>query len=315
MKEKKIGLGFLGAGGITHAHARGLQRLKNVEIVAWSSGSGESARKQATAYGGKAVSEQELLAMPEVDAVLICTPTPLHHEQVLAALAAGKRIFCEKPFARTHEQAEELAAQANGRIYVGHVLRFFHEYRRAREIVQRGDLGDIKHVVCRRLNPPPRGSGDWFHDAEQSGGVLLDLVIHDFDWLLWTFGPAASLTARGVAGKDPAGWRHAIAELRWDSGMKAEVEGSWLHPQHERHLLVEGTRGTLLVGPEQADTMLLRKSGYEKTIPLAGLPDPYQIQMQHFAAWLMGLNEPVVAVADAVAALEVSLQALAALQA
>lgn len=309
--EQKIKIGFLGCGRITERHANGLKRLKMVELAAWSSFGMRSAQKMAKKFGGKAMSTQEMLAHKNITAVLVCMPTFLHHEIVLHALDSGKKVFCEKPLARTITEADEMLEKGGEQIYTGHVVRFFHQYNRARQIIQRGDLGQIKKVICRRLNVARSGSENWLDDPEKSGGVLLDLLIHDFDWLLWSFGKPDHLHVQTDPEKDPEGWRHAIVELKWQDGLQADVEGSWMQEISESSLIIEGTQGSLKVEPHKPDAMILTSNGYERAISLAGLPNPYDMQMQHFTGWLNGMLEPVVSLKEAREALALSLQAIA----
>ena len=312
-KQSKKRLGIVGAGRIAQRHARALQKISAVEIAAWSASKPANAQRVAAELGGTAMATKELLCAADIDAVLICTPTFLHHQQTLSALAHGKKVFCEKPFARTLEQADEMIAKGDGQIYVGHVLRFFHAYNRARQIVQRDDLGAVRKVTCRRLGKKQTGSAHWLQDVEKSGGVLLDLVIHDFDWLLWTFGEPAALRVETEEEKDKNGWQHAIAHIGWQHGLRAEVEGSWLNDASEIQLVVEGERGTLRVDSSSpGEELLLETEDYQRTISLEGLPDPYVMQMKHFAGWLNGLLEPIVTVQEARAALALSLRAIAA---
>ena len=305
-----IKVGFVGAGAIAGLHAKGLKKLRGVEIAAWCSRSVESARQMAATYGGEALSFEQMLAREDIRGLLVCTPTPLHARQVLAALQAGKKVFCEKPLARTLQEAEAIRKRGEDRVYVGHVLRFFHEYRRAHELIQRGTLGTISRVYCQRLNTFPRGSRDWFADPKQSGGVLLDLLIHDFDWLLWTFGAPASLQ---VEGKEGGGWHHVVVHLHWKTGMVATVEGSWLHDQFEHTFRVEGESGSVDFSMQDG-VLKLSLQNSEKITSLRNLPDPYDVQMAHFVGWLQGQTEPVVRLEEAVAALRLSLAAIEQLQ-
>lgn len=308
--QNKIKIGFVGAGHIAKRHANALANLPSLEIAGWSASRLANAEAAAANYGGNAMPTEALFAAPEIDAVLLCTPTFLHFEQLQQALAAGKKVFCEKPLTRDLRDADALLEQENAHIYVGHVLRFFHAYNRARQIIQRGDLGAIRRVVSRRLGKQRSGSGDWLQTTEKSGGVLLDLVIHDFDWLLWTFGEPSQLTVQTDAEKDASGMRYAKVHLTWENGLKAEVEGSWLNEESESSLLVEGDAGMLTVSPPQPEEIVVKNDQYERAISLAGLPDPYVMQMKHFVGWLNGLLDPIVSLQEARAALALSLRAI-----
>lgn len=294
-------------------HARHLLQMPSIEIAGWCSASGSSAAACAAEFGGVEMAFPRMLAAGDIDAVLICTPPHLHFQNTMEALRAGKRVFCEKPIALRLAEADELVENGAGRIYAGHVLRFFHAYNRARQLVLRGDLGEVKSVACRRLNAPPAGRENWYFDASRSGGVLLDLLVHDFDWLLWTFGAPAAVRATACPELDPAGLTHATARLRWTNGLEATVEGSWQHEKFAAWLAVEGTAGKLEAGPVSSTEMQITVAEYVKRIPLSGLPDPYLMQMKHFAGWLRGLFEGIVTVREARNALALSLQAQASL--
>ena len=308
--QAKFALGFIGSGRIARRHAAALAEIAAVEIHAWSAGNFSNAEASAAEYGGTAMQTDSLLADPNIHAVLICSPTHLHQEHIHKALRSGKKIFCEKPITRHLHEIDDIIEAGRQHLYIGHVLRFFHAYNRARQIIQRGDLGKIQHVVCKRLGRKKTDSTTWMLKPELSGGVLLDLAIHDFDWLLWTFGEANELGLKIDPEKDPHGWLHAITQLSWQDGLKATVESSWLNDVFETGLFVEGEQGTLSVDPGHPDEIVLKSIQYERAIPLTGLPDPYKMQMRHFVGWLNGLLDPIVTLDEARAALALSLRAI-----
>src|SRR5205085_108295 len=139
------------------------------------------------------------------DVVDVCVPTPAHRAAVEAALAAGvEHVFVEKPIARTVADAEAMlaaAARAGATLYVGHVVRFTPAFVALREAVLRGDVGTPAVVRTARGGPYPAGT--WFADRAQSGGAVVDMLVHDFDWLRWTFGEVERVYCRiaGAAGR------------------------------------------------------------------------------------------------------------------
>lgn len=119
----------------------------------------------------------------DVETVSICTPTPSHRELALAALRAGKNVLLEKPIALTIEDALAIdaAAVASGKTFmVAQVIRFFAGYCALREGVARGDLGVIQTARATRISKKPDWS-TWWHDESESGGLIVDFSIHDFD--------------------------------------------------------------------------------------------------------------------------------------
>jgi predicted dehydrogenase len=178
--------------------------------------------------------EAAVAAHPEAQVVDVCVPTAAHLP-VLRALPTGSYLtVMEKPLGRDPEEAQEAVQVARGRrldLFVAHVVRFFPEYAVLhREVRSRGAEG-VHHLRLRRTGPPPRGVGDWFLDEAQSGGIFLDLMIHDLDWVLWTFGPPQQVMAR-AGGPDPihGAPRHAVAVLSYPGRRVVHVEASWMFP-------------------------------------------------------------------------------------
>ncbi len=309
---KPLRFGFIGAGRIARVHAQVLRELGGTEMVAWSAGHWHNAEKAAAEFGGQAMMTDDLLKHPGLDVVLVSSPTALHHEHVLAALAAGRHVFCEKPMARTESQAQAMltaARQSTGRLYIGHTLRFFPRYARARELLRAGVIGTLRKVACRRLNAATAEErGSWFHDFQQSGGCVLDLMIHDFDFLQWCLGKATRVEAETVPSKDPEGWQHAIVHLYFKGGARAEVEGSWLHHRNERSLLFEGALGRIMIDPD--DGLLHVESSRGREVVAVPAVDGYRAQMIQFLDHLRHGTPLLVTPEDSFSALTIALTAL-----
>jgi len=145
------------------------------------------ARAISEKYGATVASFEEVLENSSVDIVDICTPTFTHRELAVRALEAGKHILCEKPVALTLEDARAMngAAKKSGRKFmVGHVVRFFPQYIRVKELAAAGDVGEIVMAKLHRGGSfSSHGIDNWFADIAKSGGVFVDLSIHDFDFL------------------------------------------------------------------------------------------------------------------------------------
>ena len=164
------------------------------ELVVVSSGSGETARALADGFGCEAaVGWEEVVARPDVDAVIICTPPHLHADIALAAVQAGKHVLCEKPLARTLEEGERMLAAAAER---GVVLRcgFNHRYhpavRQVREWVDAGLIGEVMFIRCRYGHcGRPGYEADWRSDPRLvGGGHLMEHGIHAIDLIRWLSG-------------------------------------------------------------------------------------------------------------------------------
>src|SRR5829696_6058977 len=164
----------------------------------------------------------------DVEVVDICLPTAFHSDLAVRAAGEARHVILEKPIARTIEDAQEILDSFCGdgpRLFVGHVVRFFPEYVGIKEKIDAGDLGTVGVVRTSRRSPFLLGWNDWYADWRVSGGVLLDLVIHDFDFLRWALGEVERVYARGVLGREYNRLDYVLATLRFESGAIAHVEG------------------------------------------------------------------------------------------
>jgi len=161
---------------------------------------------------------RDLVRDENVDVVDICLPIDLHAEAAIAALKAGKDVVCEKPMARSSQecQAMEEAAAASGKqLLIAHCLRWWPHYTAAHEVIASGKYGKPVYARFHRAGGTPKWSHkDWLRDAPRSGGVILDMHVHDVDTALWWFGKPDSLIADGHFLKDlpssvDATWRYA----------------------------------------------------------------------------------------------------------
>ena len=180
-------IAILGAGMMGNVHARAYKAIDQKNSL-WIVDPVESRAKAISdKYGATVASFEEVLGKGGVDIVDICTPTFTHRELAVRALEAGKHVFCEKPVALKIEDARAMdwAAKKSGRKFmVGHVVRFFPQYARVGELAAAGDVGEIVMArVYRGGSFPSHGVGNWFANTAKSGGVFVDLSIHDFDFL------------------------------------------------------------------------------------------------------------------------------------
>jgi len=255
-------LGFVGAGWI------GRHRMESVCGVGGARGTATAAAiaepdpallaaALASAPGARACRGlDELLEWaPELDGVVIATPSALHAEQSLQALAAGLPVFCQKPLGRNAVETREVveaARRADLRLGVDFSYRFLAGARRIRELVAAGELGKVyaARLVFHNAYGPDK---DWFYDpARSGGGCVIDLGIHLIDLLLWTLGdPAVTAVtsrcfAQGRPLRDPAREveDYAVARLDLDTGASAEIACSWKLPAGQDAVIVASFYGT-----------------------------------------------------------------------
>lgn len=247
MKEVRVGLVGLGFMGTTHW---GIYKgLKNVRIVALADvdaakrkgdiskvvgniGGGDNSKPLDLTGVTVYESALAMIANADVDVVDICVPTPDHADIVVAALAAGKHVFCEKPLCRTEAQLKRIVAavkKAKTFFNVGLCVRAWPEYRHAYEYFKSGKAGKMKSATFKRISPSVDGNAwkNWFMDGKLSGGALLDLHVHDVDEVNYFFGKPKSLTAVGANVVSKGGIDHVVATFDYGNGTLVMAEGGW----------------------------------------------------------------------------------------
>jgi len=250
-----------------------------------------------------------------VDVVDVTAPTFAHEELAVKALEAGKDVILEKPLALTPASGRRIlaAARASGkRLFVAMVVRFFPQYRRAAELARSGQLGRIGAVRLKRVLFPP-GPG-WYRDPERSGGMPVDLMIHDLDYVRWLLGDPVRVFARRSPPLEGEVLEHVQALLGFESGATALIEGGWAYPQgyFRTALDLAGERGLVEWSSDQPPPLAtLFPSGEpapEVGLPMAGLEeDPYLLELRHALAALERGKPFEVTPEDALAALELAL--------
>ena len=183
MSTQQLNVGIIGAGRIGKVHADTLAfRLPEARILAIADVNRESAQALAArcAIPTVAASSAEILANPAIDAVLICSSTDTHADLIVQAAQAGKHIFCEKPIAHSLTQIDRALAaveQAKVKLQIGFNRRFDANFARVRQAVASGEIGTprLMHIISRDPAPPP------ISYVRVSGGMFLDMTIHDFD--------------------------------------------------------------------------------------------------------------------------------------
>jgi len=177
-----VKIGIIGVGRIGQVHAKSIQSIPSATVVMISDIWEEGAKKACETFNIPRWTKDpnELINDPEVEAVLICSPTDQHADQIIACAKAGKFIFCEKPISLNVEIIDEVCKvidETNAKCMVAFQRRFDPTFRRLRDAVETGEVGDVHmvHIVSRDPGPPPIAY------IAQSGGLHCDMAIHDFD--------------------------------------------------------------------------------------------------------------------------------------
>lgn len=257
----KLKVALIGCGGMGMTHNLALKALSkewDIEMTAIADCREEALKKGAALWTGVHTYDtgMELLAQETPDIVHICLPSYLHAEHAIVAMKKGSHVFIEKPVCLTREDGERLlkAEKETGvKVMVGQVLRSFPEYLYLKKVYEEGALGKLKSLVMQRISGKVKwGFENWFHDEVKSGSVVLDLHIHDLDFLRYMLGEPDSFEVKaaaydsGMINQVVASYQFgkvfAVAEAVWDESPALKFEPSYRACFEKGTLCFNGTR-------------------------------------------------------------------------
>lgn len=313
-------ISVIGGGTMGMTYARNIAKIRHVRAAGICDVNRERAERAAQVCGTNAYTDaDELLSSERPDLVCVCLPTPLHKEFVGKLAGQGVHVICEKPIALDLDEADqmiEVCAQHGVRLFIGHVVRFFPAYRDAAERVKAGAIGSAGIAHFKRFGAYPEGEGDWYRDRAKSGGVIMDLMIHDIDFARTVFGEAESVYAN-VSRTSHPDMEYAQVTLRFSGGRMAILEGLWGYPgAFTTAFEIAGRQGVIRFDSSQAYSRMTKVHGGEKgraepvQVPRSTtLHDPYHDELLHFIDCIRSGKEPLVGVRDAYEALKIALAA------
>ncbi len=290
-KTLQVGIAGIGFMGVTHFGA--IQTLKGVRAAAiaeadpvrrtgdWSGVRGNfgTGGGQVDLSGIRVYKDYRDMARdPELDFVDLCLPTPLHAKAAIYCLEQGKHVLCEKPIALNLKDADAMlaAAKSAGRyLFVGQVLRYFPQYRYLKQVCESGKFGKLLAAHFRRIIARPNwqaGTGNWFADPKKSGGAIIDLHIHDADFVLYLFGKPRMVSSLGVPS---AGGAYDYVVNQYDFGKNGPVvssEGGWIAADgltFEQSYEVYFEKGTIVFNSNNCPVTLYLPSGKKIEVKLS----------------------------------------------
>ena len=315
-----VGLGFMGL-----THIKSYQQLPGARIVAVCDAvrlpvNGVLAGVSGNITGSDAIDLgktvrtysklENLLADGEVELVDLCVPTPLHVPQTIAALQAGKHVLCEKPLARTSALSQEIvnaAKSAKGFFMPAMCMRFWPGWAWLKDLAVQNTYGKILTARFRRVSAPPGWSRDSYFKGGDSGGALLDLHIHDTDFVQFLFGRPISVFSTGQS-RFSGAMDHVVTQYKVASGATVYAEGSWLLTSgfsmaftvvfESATIDFESARG--------ADVLQLMEEGQPVRVIKPEGVDGYVEELRHFITAIQSGQPPtVVTAADGLSAVEI----------
>lgn len=248
-----IKVGLLGAGRIAGVHATAITSNPESQLAAVSDHIAANAEKLAAQYGSVARSTENIIADPEIDAVLIATSTDTHSDLIEAATAAGKAVFCEKPVDLSLERAracQAKAAKSGKPVMIGFNRRFDPNFAAVKKALDAGEIGKTEMLAITSYDPAPPPIAY----IKVSGGIFRDMVIHDFDMANFLMGAApVTVSAVGSCLVDPAigeagDFDTAAVTLNYADGRIATIRNTRRAGYGDQRVEVQGSEGMLQVG-------------------------------------------------------------------
>jgi predicted dehydrogenase len=302
--ENMLKIGIVGFGFMGRMHLSAWKTLANAEVVALCDARSPEALFKGDAGGNieGAASGQEgaslpcypdlksMLANETLDAISITLPTYLHADTSIQALQAGVHVLCEKPMALTLADCDRMiaAAEASDRILqIGHCIRFWPEYMLARQMVQDGRYGALRAATLRRLGSRPDWSQDqWLLNTQRSGGMALDLHIHDTDYVLHLLGTPKAVRSF-TAPPDDA---FIVTHYLYDQAV-VTAEGSWAMTCSFGFLMAFTLvleRATLVYDCTRSPALQIHPADGETQVPEVPEGDGYLHEIAHFVQRIQG---------------------------
>ncbi len=318
----RIGIGVIGLGRMGSVYASFVAaQAADARLVAVADSRPEVLQPYAERGTQTYTDYHDLLNDKAIDAVVVVTPTHTHLEVVTTAAEAGKNIFCEKPAALTLAETDAIIAaveKAGVMFQVGFMRRFDRGYAAAKQQIENGAIGDP--VVIRSIGRDPFRTSLEYANPAVSGGLILDMGIHDFDLLRWLMGDEiqrvytewASLVYPELL--DVGDVDNAMVNVRFEKGGLGNVEVSrTAHYGYDIQTNVIGTKGALQIGYLQHTPVLLlnREGARHDVVP--HFPErfgpAYTAQIDHYIQCLREQKAPSVTPQDARAALQAAIAA------
>ncbi len=310
----KIRIGLIGAGRMGKVFAHTLAfTIPEVELLAIADSNPQVSQEAAERYGAKHhyTDYHELLQRKDIEAVVIVTPTATHAEVIQAAAEAGKHIFSEKPLAQTLElcdQAIHAVEKARVKLQLGFMRRFDPAYVLAKQRIDSGEIG--MPVMFRSTSRDPKRTSLEFARRENSGGMIMDMGVHDFDLARWLMGSEV-VRVQSEGGclvypelKEVGDIDNAMINLKFTNEALGNIDVSRNAVYgYDIRTEVLGSKGGLLIGKlQQTATLVMTSQGVtHDTVPyfMERFGEAYAAEIRDFVACIQQDRAPSVTGQDA----------------
>ncbi len=294
-------VGLIGIGGMGFVHFNCYKKMEGIEIAVADIRVDMAREKIKDDSIPVYASYEEMIERERPDFVDICTPSYMHADMAVYALEHGVHTLCEKPMSINSAEARRMidASTSSGKLLMtAHVVRFMSPYVYLKSVIDSGELGKPVHVIMHRLSEAPKWSWEnWMLDTEKSGGVTLDLSVHDIDFTQYVFGEPKSLEASYYDLKDNS--NHVSTTFLYD-GFSVETVGGWYNASLPfraeylavfEHGYVESKGGKIVKNGEEV-TVTAGETSEDTGINLSGA-DGYADEIAYFIDCIKCGKQPV----------------------
>ena len=265
---KKVRVCLIGCGRAGMIHARSYAGLiREAELVALCDPAPENLETARAELNPRFVytDYNDVMSNPEIDAVVVVTPTQFHHQIVLAAAKARKHVFCEKPMASTVQECDEMIAvchKAGVKLQLGFMRRFDKSFRRGKELLDSGAVGRVTLLKSNTFGPSrPK---PWMFDVHHNYGPIGEVNSHDFDTLRWYAGSevkmihavGSNFRSPEIAADYPDYYDTCSVLLEFENGVVGNISGAqYVCYGYDSRAEILGTNGIIKVGTQRVDTV------------------------------------------------------------
>jgi predicted dehydrogenase len=302
--SEKTNIAVIGLGGVAQViHLPILSKLDNVKVSAVAEVNKNRLNVVSDKFGikNRYTDYRNIINNPDIEAVIIATPTNTHLPIAVDCLSAGKHVLIEKPAARNYEETEQInsTAKKHKRLaMVGMNLRFRPDAMLLKSVINSGDLGDIFYIRCSWLRKQSSQQKWFMKKSESGGGVLIDLGIHLIDLALWLidFPNVKSASVQTYKHRTEEVEDSAVGLVRLKNSKVINFEFSWsLHSEQDSMLLTAfGTEGTAHLNPLRAyrrvESSHIDYTPSAKSNPKNLFKKSYENELKHFIASVRGVN-------------------------
>ncbi len=302
---EKLRAGICGLGGLGRAHASNIVNFPDVELVSVCDIDKAKLEPQeiktnldlkltpfdirkCRTYTDMA----KMLADEKLDILVTALPTDLHAEIAIQAMEAGCHVFSEKPMALSYRESKKMikAAKKNKRqLMVGQCLRFWPEYMKLLEAVEKKTYGRLLSLTMTRIGGYSSWGGSWFNNHKQSGGAILDLHLHDVDWVWHALGKPTTIFASGLQGK--TGGIDDVTAVWEYKDCNVTIRGSWMYQGFCMNFqaFFEDAAIDYGISPEMPFRLLSRKNAKGEAIPFQA-DSAYVQELRYFCDCVKGVH-------------------------